>query len=453
MSRMDTREMPHNLEAERSFLGAVFLDNRAVVDHDDLEPDEFYSNAHRLTWRAMLDLNSQGSAIDVITLADLLNKRNQLDAVGGPNRLAQLSSEVPSAANIGYYKAIVRRKASLRDFIRKSLALVDEAYGDVDDYYDFVDRTQKMPLATFKVGSGPDYHVTKSTVKEVMGGIDDLYRRLKEGGEAAGLPIGIRQMSEILHGWRPSDLVVIGARPAMGKTALAHQLVCELALEHGIPVGFFSLEMTRAQLVTRQMCGMAAADSTKLRAGRMSEQEWSRFLKAAGELSDAPVFHDDTPQLTLSEFRRKARRMVQEEGVRVIAIDYLQLMRYRGENKTHTKSEELEEITRGVKGVAKELNITVIALAQLNRNLETRTDKRPQTADLRGSGAIEQDADIIAFLYRDEVYDPQTEDKGIAELGVVKHRDGGLGVARMKFVGHLTKFEDLPEDSEKYRFD
>lgn len=441
----EVRVPPHNDDAERSLLGALFLDNRALDEVSAVvQPDDLYRENHRHIYRAMLTLHYRGDAIDVITLADQLHAEGVLDASGGPNFLARLSNEVPSAANVSYYANIVSRKSALRNFIGTAHGLIDQCYDDVEDFEAFMDTAESELFAITQAGVKKGYVTMREVVKEAFAQIESLYQKAEQ---VTGVSSGFADLDAITAGWQPSDLIILAARPAMGKTALTLNMAAHAAIERKVPVAFFSLEMANVQLAIRMLCSEARIDQGKLRTGRMGEQEWARLIKAAGVLSESKIFLDDTPALPIMEFRSKARKLKAEHDIGIIFIDYLQLMKAPGRN-IGSREQEISEISRNLKGIAKELNVPVIALAQLNRGVEQRADKRPMNSDLRESGAIEQDADIISFIYRDEVYNPESEDKGIAEVILGKHRNGALGTVRLKFFGSYTRFENLAPDMD-----
>jgi replicative DNA helicase len=434
------RTPPHNDEAERSMLGAVFVDNRAVDEVSALvQPENLYREPHRHIFRAMLELHGRGEAIDVITLADYLSAEGLLDAVGGANALARLSHEVPSATNVSYYATIVKRKASLRAFIAAAHTLIDECYSDVSDFDGFMDRAEAELFAITRSGAQKSYATMREVIREAFAQIEALYQKAEQ---VTGVPSGFADLDEITAGWQPSDLIILAARPAMGKTAITLNMASHAALERQVPVAFFSLEMSNVQLALRMLCSESRVDQGKMRTGRLTEQEWARLLKGAKSLSESKIFLDDTPALPIMELRSKARQLKAEHDIGIIFVDYLQLMKAPGRN-IGSREQEISEISRNLKGIAKELNVPVIALAQLNRGVEQRADKRPMNSDLRESGAIEQDADIISFIYRDEVYNPESEDKGLAEVILGKHRNGGLGTVKLRFFGQFTRFENL----------
>lgn len=433
-------QVTHNEGAERALLGCVLLDNSTMASLEGLEAIAFYKPSHRHVWRAYLELHKRRAVIDVITLADYLNAAGLLDAVGGPNFLAKLSSEVPSSANYDYYRTIVERRSSLREL--KALGRwIEDAASNVTDYDVFIDEAQAKLVGALQSGKSSTFITSKEAIKQSFAEIEAECNR---GHAGPKLPTGFADLDEITDGWQPSDLVIVAARPAMGKTTWVMQVLHHLAVEHKKPVAMFSLEMPAKQLATRAMCSEARIDMAKVRSRRLSEQEWARLIKAAATISDAPVIYDETAALSLSDFRQRARQLVVEHGVEVIAIDYLQLMKHRSKS-VKSREQEISAISRGLKQTAKELDIPIIALAQLNRNLESRADKRPMNSDLRESGSIEQDADIIAFLYRDEVYNSESEHKGVAEFILGKHRNGGLGTVRLRFFGQHVRFESLEE--------
>lgn len=437
------RVPPHNEDAERSLLGAVMLDNR-VLDEllTRVSPEDFWREPHRHIFRAMSELYGRGEPIDVITLADYLLAEDRLEAVGGPNFLARLSTEVPSAANAGQYAEIVRRKSSLRQFIHTADGLVHDAYADVSDVDQFMDDVERKLFSITQAGVKKDYASMREVIQAAFTQIEALHNKNEH---ITGVPSGFADLDEITAGWQASDLIIVAARPAMGKTSFTLNMAAHSALVRKIPCAFFSLEMSNEQLAIRLLCSEARVDQSKLRRGNLNDQEWAKLIKAAGALSDAKIFLDDTPSLPIMEFRSKCRRMKAEHDIGIIFVDYLQLMRGTAAT-TNSREQEISEISRNLKAVAKELNVPIIALAQLNRGVESRTDKRPIMSDLRESGAIEQDADIITFIYRDEVYNPDTEDKGVAEIIIVKHRNGSIGSMRLRFFGPITRFENLAPD-------
>lgn len=444
MSDNSLRVPPHNEDAERSVLGAVLLDN-PVLDElsGQLLPENFYRESHRHIFRAMLTLHQRTEPIDVLTLADFLSSEDHLEACGGPAYLTRLSGAVPSAANVNHYASIVRRKASLRQFIATADELVNECYDDVSDIEAFMDQAEQNLFSITQAGQKRGYVVMRDVVKSAFTQIESLYEKNEQ---VTGVSSGFIDLDEMTAGWQKSDLIIVAARPAMGKTSFCLNMAAHASIYRKVPSAFFSLEMSNEQLAIRMLCSEARIDQSKLRRGQMTEQEWARLVKAAGILSDAKIYLDDTPGLPIMEFRSKCRRLKAEHDIGVVFVDYLQLMVGSQRSRSGSREQEISEISRGLKGVAKELEIPVIALAQLNRGVEQRADKRPMMSDLRESGAIEQDADLISFIYRDEVYNPETEAKGLAELIIGKHRNGSTGKVTLRFFGPHTRFENLARD-------
>jgi replicative DNA helicase len=374
------RVPPHNEDAERSLLGAVLLDNRVLDETmSRVSVEDFYREQHRHVFRAMSELHVRDEPVDVITLADHLAADDRLDAAGGPSYLARLSNAVPSAANVGQYAEIVRRKAALRKFIGTADALVHDAYGDVSDVEEFMDDVERKLFAITQSGQKKDYASMREVIQAAFTQIEALYNKSEH---ITGVPSGFVDLDDITAGWQKSDLIIVAARPAMGKTSFTLNMATHTAVERGTPCAFFSLEMSNEQLAIRMLCSQARVDQSKLRRGNMTEQEWARLIKAAGALSEAKLFLDDTPALPIMEFRSKCRRLKAEHDIGIVFIDYLQLMKGSGGNNG-SREQEISEISRNLKAVAKELEIPVVALAQLNRGVESRADKRPMMSDLR----------------------------------------------------------------------
>jgi replicative DNA helicase len=439
----DIRVPPHNDDAERSLLGAILLDNE-VLDAilSKIGPKDFYRERHRHIFRAMVELyDREDASIDVITLGDALAAEDLLESAGGASYLTRLSNEVPSAANVQHYLRIVNRKSTLRQFISKAGGLVEDAYDDVSDVEGFLDQIEADIFELTQSGVTRDYESMREVISDAYEQLEALYQTNEK---ITGIPSGFIDLDEITAGWQDSDLIIVAARPGMGKTSLTLNMAAHAAVQRDLPAAFFSLEMSSTQLAIRMLCSEARVDQRRVRAGTMSEQDWSRLLKAAGKLGESPLFLDDTAALSIREFRSKARRLKAEEDVGVIFIDYLQLM--EGSRNTDTREQEISEISRGLKEIAKELDIPVIALAQLNRGVESRADKRPKLRDLRESGAIEQDADLICFIYRDEEYNEDTEDQGLAEIIIGKHRNGPVGTVKLRFFPEHTRFENFSPD-------
>nr|WP_301515425.1 replicative DNA helicase [Halomonas sp.] len=438
---------PHSLEAEQSVLGGLMLDNQAW-DHisDRLAADDFYRYEHRLVFNVMLHLAEAGQPLDVVTLSEALEARDQLDSVGGLGVLAELARNTPSASNIRAYADIVRERATLRKLIRAANQIADGAFASqgrpADELLNEAERLV-FQIAEERPKTGGPIGMSDLLTKAVDR-IDELFN-LK--GEMTGLSSGFRDLDEMTTGLQPSDLVIIAGRPSMGKTTFAMNLVEHAVISNDRPVMVFSMEMPAESLMLRMLSSLGRIDQTRVRTGQLEDEDWPRLTSAVNLLKDKQLFIDDTAALSPNEMRSRIRRVVREHGnMALIMIDYLQLMQIPGFSENRTG--EISEISRSLKGLAKEFGCPVVALSQLNRSLEQRPNKRPVMSDLRESGAIEQDADVIAFVYRDEVYNPDNPDnQGLAELIIGKQRNGPIGTVHMAFIGKYTRFEDLAPDS------
>jgi replicative DNA helicase len=438
---------PQNIEAEQCVLGGVLLENEAINKVlETLVADDFYRESHRRICRSMIALFEKSEPIDLITLTNMLKSRNELDEVGGGAYLASLVDNIPTAANISYYAKIVKEKSILRGLINTATEIVARGYEDGEDVADLLDQAERNIFQISERQVKPSFYDIKSILKESFKTIEKLYESKEI---VTGVPTGFDEIDKLTSGFQPADLVVIAGRPSMGKTALSLNIAQYAAIEKNIPAAIFSLEMSKEQLVLRMLCSEAKVDAHRLRGGFLGEADWPKLTRAAGILSEAPIFIDDTPAISVLETRAKARRLMAEHKLGLVIVDYLQLMRGRGLHGrgryTETREQEISEITRSLKALAKELHIPVIALSQLNRRVEERSDKRPQLADLRESGAIEQDADLIAFIYRDEIYDRSDENpnKGLAEIIIGKQRNGPVGGVKLAFLDKYTTFENL----------
>lgn len=430
---------PQQLEAEQSVLGGILIDNDGLpAALEILRGDEFYRDTHRMIFSAIQELFERNEPIDLITMADFLQEKNQLESIGGATYLAQLVETVPSAANVGSYARIVNEKALLRRLIQASNEITAWCYGGGKTVEEILDYAESSIFAVTENRIRSSYSSLKEIVKKNIEAIERFqeYREM-----VTGVPSHYTDLDKLTAGFQPSDLIIIAGRPSMGKTAFALSIARNAAVQSGVPVGIFSLEMSKEQLSMRLLCAEARVDSQKTRTGFLSQQECAKMLNAAGSFMDVPIYIDDTASISVLELRAKARRMMADRGLGLVVVDYLQLM--RGREGTERREQEISEISRSLKGLAKELNVPVIALSQLNRKVEDRADKRPQMADLRESGAIEQDADVIAFLYRDEVYNTGTADKGVAEIVIGKQRNGPTGVVKLAYISTYTRFENL----------
>ncbi|HVO32168.1 MAG TPA: replicative DNA helicase [bacterium] len=441
--RASGRIPPQSLEAEQAVLGAILLDNAACYTAaEHLKAEDFYRAPHQVLFQAMMDLGTSNQPVDVLTLTEYLRKKELLDAAGGAAYLAGLSDTVPSTANLVHYAKIVREKAVLRRLIHTASSIIQRGHepgGDVDLFLDEAERT------IFEIGQDrakQGFVPVKDALKRTFKVIEQLYEKR---GAVTGVPTGFSEIDKMTSGLQPGDLIIVAGRPSMGKTAFALNMAENAALhqEFSTGVAVFSLEMGTDQLVMRMLTSQGRVDAQKLRTGYASQRDLDSLVRAADRLSRAPIYIDDTPAITILEMRAKARRLQSEHGVGLIIVDYLQLMRGRPQAGQESREREISEISRGLKAIAKELKVPVIALSQLNRGVESRPNKRPMLSDLRESGAIEQDADIVCFIYRDEVYNKETEDKGIAEVIVGKHRNGPTGMVKLTFLGEYTKFENF----------
>jgi replicative DNA helicase len=431
---------PQSIEAEESILSAILLDNGTLLDVlEILSPEHFYRTAHQKIFEAVSELFSKAEPVDLVTLTNILRDRNQLEAVGGAAYLARIVDTVPSAINVQHYARIVRDKASLRRLIAKANEITQHCYedgGDLDQVLDFAEAS------VFEISEDKHKAAFSPISKIIESNIDALEERQGKQALVTGVPTGFTLLDHKTSGLQGSDLVILAARPSMGKTALALNIARNAAIEGNVPVAIFSLEMSKEQLSERMLCAEARVDSNRLRSGFLSPDDWSHITEAASVLSEAPLFIDDSPDISATSIRTKSRRLKLDSGLGLIIIDYVQLMKGRASNER--RDLEISEISRSLKLLAKELNVPVVALSQLNRRLEERTDKRPQLSDLRESGALEQDADVVAFIYRDEVYnkDENNPNRGTAEIIIAKQRNGPTGIIPLTFLGQYTRFEN-----------
>ena len=442
------RVPPHSLEAEESVLGGVLLDNNAMDRAlEFVVPDDFYREAHRKIMRAMVELNQRGEPVDLITLAEALTVRGELQDVGGAAHLAELADKVPTAANIAYYARIVRQKAVLRGLIHTATEIATRGYESGADIDQFLDEAEHKIFEISERKVRPNFFRLRDIMVDSMKTIEQLYERKEL---VTGVPTGFIDLDRMTAGLQPSDLIVVAGRPSMGKTAFALNIAQYTAVLAKIGVAIFSLEMSKEQLVLRMLCSEARVDQSKVRAGFAAERDFPKLALAASRLADSPIYIDDTPALSVLELRAKARRLKRDPDSKLglIIVDYLQLMRgHDGDNR----EQEISSISRSLKALAKELNLPVVALSQLNRQVETRAAdaKRPVMADLRESGAIEQDADVIAFLYRPIVYDKNAEERD-AEVIIGKQRNGPTGIVKLTFMSEYTRFESRAQDDVSF---
>ncbi len=454
---MDEQRLPpQNIEAEQSVLGAMFLDRDAITQAAEyLSVDDFYREAHKVIYAAMLELYSKNEAVDLITVTDVLRRNNQLEDIGGLGYLTSLANSVPTAANVKFHADIVQKKSVLRQLIRTSTAIAAKGYEEADDVEVLLDQAEAAILEIASHKRRSDFTLVKDVLVDSVKQIEKL---LEASGGITGLPSGYQDLDRLTSGLQPSDFIILAARPSMGKTALALNIAQNVALRAHKKVGgrprsvaFFSLEMSKEQLVNRMLCAEAGVDSQRLRTGEMKDEDWNRLWDACGQLSDAQLYIDDTPGITALEMRSRARRLKAEHGLDLIVVDYLQLMQGSGRRSSASadnRQQEVSEISRSLKALARELMVPVLALSQLSRGVENRQVKRPLLSDLRESGSLEQDADIVAFLYREDYYNPETENKNVTELIIAKHRNGPVDTIHLFFQKQFTKFLGFSKQQE-----
>jgi replicative DNA helicase len=433
------RALPHNLEAERTVLGAILIENEAFHNAAEiLTEQDFYREAHRKIFQRMASLSERGDAIDLVTLKEEMTRAGDLDAAGGVAYLSSLLEGIPRATNVPYYSRIVKDKAVLRNLIAAANRISQACFQQPEETQSVLDEAEKYIFEiaedAIRVGFEPIGQIVKKTFKT----IDELSEKREL---VTGIPTGFVELDEMTSGLQPTDLIIVAARPAMGKTSLCMNIAQHAGVKAGKSVGVFSLEMSKEQLVLRMLCGESRVDMHKLRSGFLSEKDWAKLVQGVADLSQAKVFIDDTPAITVMEMRAKARRLKLEFGLDLLIVDYLQLMQGRG--RFENRTQELSTISRSLKAMAKELSLPIIALSQLSRAPESRGDHRPQLSDLRESGALEQDADVVLFIYREEQYNATPDNRGIAELIVGKQRNGPTGVVKMAFIKEYTRFENL----------
>lgn len=439
------RVAPHSVEAEQSVLGSILIDNEAANTVVELLNDkDFFSGNHQAIFSSMVSLFERSEPIDILTLSQELKRGDLLRKAGGSEYITRIFDSVPTSANVEYYARLVKEYSLRRKVIHEASAIVEEALSGEGNVDSFLDSVEQRIFAVSESRTHQGFYKVRDIVKD---SIKEVEKRYVSQELITGVASGFADLDSITAGLQPSDLIIIAGRPAMGKTSLALSVARHVSLDLGKAVAVFSLEMSREQIVTRMLCSEARVDSSRVRTGRLGDSDFPRLVEAASKLAQADLYIDDTPAISVMEMRAKARRLHREKKLELILVDYLQLM--RGSNaRSERREQEISEISRSLKALAKELHLPVVALSQLNRSVETRPDKRPVMADLRESGAIEQDADIIGFVYRDEVYHPDSADKGVAELIIGKHRNGPIGTIRLAFLGEYTVFENLAEEAD-----
>lgn len=432
---------PQSIEAEESLLSGILIDNNTLLDIVDIiSPEDFYRSAHQKIFSGIVELFSKNEPVDLVTLTNALKERGNLEEIGGATYLATLVDTVPLAVNAKHYAKIVHDKASLRRLIERANEIAKECFedrGNVDEIIDFAESS------IFEISKNKHKQSYYPISEIIDGNIETLEERQGNKALVTGVPTGFTRLDNLISGLQKSELIILAARPSMGKTALALNIARNAAVDANVPVAIFSLEMSKEQLSMRLLCSEARIDSSRLRGGFFSMEDWRKLTDAAGVLSDTSIFIDDTPDISGMEIRAKARRLKMEKDIGLVIIDYLQLM--KGRMSAERRDLEISEISRSLKALAKELGVPVMALSQLNRMLEQRNDKQPRLSDLRESGALEQDADVVAFIYRDEIYnsDENNPKKGTADILIRKNRNGPIGEATLTFLDSYTRFENL----------
>ncbi|RDY25507.1 replicative DNA helicase [Romboutsia weinsteinii] len=437
-----TRIPPHSVESEQSILGSILLDKDAIITvTENIRPDDFYKEAHKIIYECMIRLSNKGEPIDLITLTEELKKQGHLDDVGGISYITSLSTIVPTTSNVKYYADIVKEKSVLRKLIKASNDIINLGYDGATKIEDVLDQAEKRIFDISQEKTSDDF---KSINLVLMDAYDQIEKLYTNKSDVTGITTGFNDLNKKINGLQRTDLILLAARPAMGKTAFSLNLVQNAALKGDASVAVFSLEMSKEQLVQRMLATQSHVELKKLKTGSLDENDWPRIIDAMAVLSNTNIHIDDTPGIKISELRSKCRKLKIEKGLDLILIDYLQLM--EGEGNNESRQQEISKISRSLKMIAKEMNCPVVALSQLSRAPEQRADHRPMLSDLRESGAIEQDADIVMFLYRDEYYHPDSESKNIGEVIIAKNRHGETGSVELVWLGEVQKFADKARD-------
>ncbi|MEI4771012.1 replicative DNA helicase [Psychrobacillus sp. FJAT-51614] len=434
------RVPPHNQEAEQSVIGAIFLEPQALITAAEIiMPEDFFRVAHQKIFQTMLRISDQGKAIDVVTVTEELSAKKELEDVGGISYISEIANAVPTAANIGHYAKIVEEKSILRRLIRVATTIVEDGFTREDEVEALLSEAERKMMEVANRKNAGDFQHIKDVLVETYDNIEKLHSRK---GDVTGIPTGFRDLDKITAGFQRNDLIIVAARPSVGKTAFALNVAQNVATKTDENVAIFSLEMGAEQLVMRILCAEGNIDAQVLRTGSLTTEDWRKLTMAMGSLSNAGIYIDDTPGIRVNEIRSKCRRLKQESGLGMILIDYLQLIQGSGGSQAN-RQQEVSEISRSLKGLARELQVPVIALSQLSRGVEQRQDKRPMMSDLRESGSIEQDADIVSFLYREDYYDKETENQNMIEIIIAKQRNGPTGTVTLAFVKEFNKFVNI----------
>ncbi len=436
---------PHDIEAEQAVIGSMLTDKDAIMSAVEvLKEDDFYREDNKIIYGAILNLYNRAQPVDIITLKTELQSMKQLDAVGGLEYIATLPDKVPTTANIEQYIKIVEEKSALRALLKTANELITLGYDESQEVEGILDTAERKIFDVIQRRNQKGYTPIKDILVESFTQLEQLYNQKQR---ITGVPTGFSDLDFLTAGLHKSDLVIVAARPAMGKSAFALNIATNAALKSNIPVAIFSLEMSKEQMTNRILCSEAMVDSNKVRTGKIEDDDWQKLALASGELSQAQIFIDDTPGISVMEIRAKCRKMKLEKDIGLVVIDYIQLVQGSNKKNINSREQEISEISRSLKILAKEINVPVVALSQLSRSVEQRPDHRPMLSDLRESGAIEQDADIVMFLYRDDYYNQDTDKKNIAEVILAKHRAGSTGTVELLWLGNYTKFANI----DKYR--
>ena len=440
---------PQNIEAEVAVLASMLLDKEAIARAIELlEENAFYSEANKKIFQAIVKLYDENQAVDIVTLIEELKKRNLLDEMGGPARVTEIANSIPTAANLEHHAKIVREKYLLRNLIRTATQIVSESFEPSSEVDELLDRAEK---SIFEITADKKRELSvlsmKEVVKESIEMIDQLYQRKEH---ITGIPTGFHDLDVKTAGFQKSDFIVLAGRPSMGKSALAVSILQHIGVVAKMPCAFFSLEMSKEQLAQRMLCSLARVNAHKVRTGFFSQTDWQKLIEAADKLSKAPIYIDDAPSISALEMRAKARRLKAKHDIQLLVVDYMQLM--RGASRSENRQQEISEISRSIKALARELSIPIIAVSQLSRAVEQRQDHRPQLSDLRESGAIEQDADVVLLLLREDYYAPTEENKGVAEVIIAKQRQGPTGTIKAAFLSEYMTFSNLSRAEEEEGF-
>ncbi|MCC0697393.1 replicative DNA helicase [Clostridioides sp. ES-S-0048-02] len=437
-----TRIPPHSVESEQSILGSILLDKDAIITvTETIRPDDFYKEAHKIIYECMITLSNKGEPIDLITLTEELRKQGHLNDIGGISYITSLSTIVPTTSNVKYYADIVKEKSVLRKLIKASNEIINLGYSGATEIEDVLEQAEKRIFDISQEKTSDDFKSINLVLMDAYDMIEKLYTNKSD---VTGITTGFKDLNKKINGLQRTDLILVAARPAMGKTAFSLNLVQNAALKGDASVAVFSLEMSKEQLVQRMLSSQSSVELKKIKTGTLNDNDWPRIIDAMAVLSDAKIHIDDTPGIKISELRSKCRKLKIEKGLDLVLIDYLQLM--EGEGNNESRQQEISKISRSLKVLAKELNCPVVALSQLSRAPEQRADHRPMLSDLRESGAIEQDADIVMFLYRDEYYHADSESKNIGEIIIAKNRHGETGSVELVWLGEVQRFGDKLRD-------